>query len=218
MAKSKYPERKLLVEGTTDLFFIAELWKKQRNSDALDHFQIISMDGKEKLIQSLSDSNNVIWKSKTTHLGIVVDADTSAENTLQSVCNALERGGYTGLSQRLEVSGQIQNINGVNFGVWVMPDNKQPGMTEDLFLSLFSDDQNKAQHLFAVKTLEDLEKQNLNRYDKNLHRSKAAAHTLLAWQTEPGYAMGNAVQANLVCLPENLPFVDWLGRLFEIDK
>ena len=128
MAKSKHPERKLLVEGKTDLFFIAELWKKQRNTDALNHFQIVPMDGKERLIQSVSDNDDAIWKPEITHLGIVVDADANAETSLQSVCDALNRRGIIGFSRELHTSGNICTIDGIRIGVWVMPDNKREGI------------------------------------------------------------------------------------------
>ena len=42
----QHPEKKLLVEGNTDLYFIAELWKKQMKTDALKHFSIHNCKGK----------------------------------------------------------------------------------------------------------------------------------------------------------------------------
>jgi hypothetical protein len=214
----KYPERKLLVEGQTDKYFVAELWKKQIGTDALKHFTIHDCEGKDNLIQSLADFGNdqhFIWKTTpTTHLGIVIDADESAESTLQSVSDALIRGGLVGLPKELNSQGIVYEVESLRLGVWVMPNNANAGMAEDLFLTFFPDEFS-AQCDFAKQTLEQLEAEQLNLYDVDHQRSKALAHTLLAWQEEPGVAMGAAVLKKYVKLPaEKLPLVDWLYRLF----
>ena len=214
----KNPEKKLLVEGQTDKYFIAELWRKQTGTDAAKHFSIHDCEGKDNLIQTLADFGNVqhnIWKTApTTHLGIVIDADESAEHTLQSVSDAIGRGGLSGVPKALNSQGLIYEVNSVRLGVWIMPNNADAGMAEDLFLTLFPSEQN-ARRDFAQQTLDHLEAEGLNLYDINRQRSKALAHTLLAWQDEPGVAMGAAVIKNFVKLPpEKLPFVDWLSRLF----
>jgi hypothetical protein len=214
----KFPEKKLLVEGNTDKYFIAQLWKKQMRTDALKHFTVHDCEGKENVILSLADfehDQHFIWKTKpTTHLGIVIDADENAENTLQSVADALGRGGLSGFPKVLNAQGLICEINSVRLGVWIMPNNADAGMAEDLFLTLFPDEQNARQD-FAKQTLKQLEANRLNLYDIDRQRSKVLAHTLLAWQEEPGVPMGAAVIKNYVKLPpERLPFVDWLCRLF----
>ena len=213
-----HPEKKLLVEGQTDKYFIAELWRRQMGTDAVKHFSIHDCGGKDNLIQALADFGNVqydVWKvPPTTHLGIVIDADESAEHTLQSVSDALGRGGLTGFPKVLNSQGLIYEVNSVRLGVWIMPNNADAGMAEDLFLTLFSNELD-AQRNFAVQTLNQLEADGLNLYDINRQRSKALANTLLAWQEEPGVPMGAAVIKNFVKLPtETLPFVDWLSRLF----
>ena len=54
----QHPERILLVEGKTDLYFIAELWRKQTGIEASKHFSIIASGGKEQLIQDVADFGN----------------------------------------------------------------------------------------------------------------------------------------------------------------
>ena len=216
--KKHHPERKLLVEGKTDLYFIAELWKKQIGIDAARYFSIIDCGGKEQLVQNIADfgnDRNNIWKATpTTHLGIVIDADESAANTLQSVADALNRAGFAGFPKVLNSQGLICEINSIQIGVWIMPNNAAPGMAEDMFLTFFPEKLN-AQRGFAEQTLNRLENDKLHLYDIDLQRSKALTHTLLAWQDEPGLAMGTAVLRNCVTLPtEKQPFIDWLGRLF----
>lgn len=207
-------DRRLIVEGPSDLYFIAHLWLKQTGIDAKKTFKIVRQEGKENLIRKLADPGDLIWKRKTmTHLGIVIDADKSAVSTLQSVSDALKRAGYAGFPTTLEPSGLIQIIDGLKIGVWVMPNNIDPGMAEDLFLS-FLPEEHKAQQEFAKQTLAQLEKDNLHRYNADLHRSKALTHTVLAWQKEPGIAMGTAIQQNFSQPPKDLPFVGWLRRLF----
>jgi hypothetical protein len=187
-------------------------------TDALKHFTIHDCEGKENLIQSLADFENdqhFIWKTApTSHLGIVIDADESAEQTLQSVSDALGRGGLPGFPKVLNSQGLIYEVNSVRLGVWIMPNNADAGMAENLFLTLFSSEQN-ARRDFAKQTLDHLEADGFNLYDIDRQRSKALAHTLLAWQKEPGVPMGAAVIKQFIKLPpERLPFVDWLCRLF----
>ena len=102
------------VEGKTDLYFIAELWRKQTGIDASKHFSIIASGGKEQLIQDVADfgnDRNNIWKSApTTHLGIVIDADESAANTFQSVADALDRAGFTDFPKVLNSQGLICEV------------------------------------------------------------------------------------------------------------
>jgi len=211
-------KKKLLVEGSADLYFIAELWRKQMGTDALKHFSILDCGGKNNLLQTLADFKNdqhVLWRvAPTTHLGIVIDADESAENTLRSVSDALGRGGLIGCPMTLNSQGIIYEVDALRLGVWIMPNNADAGMAEDMFLTFFPDELG-AQRKFAGRTLDQLEADGLHRYDIDRQRSKALAHTLLAWQTEPGVAMGAAVIKNYVQLPTaKLPFVDWLGWLF----
>ena len=216
--RHRHPERKLLVEGITDLYFIAELWRKQMGTDAHKHFSIHECEGKDNLIQTLADFRNdqhFIWRTApTTHLGIVIDADESAENTLQSVADALGRGGLTDIPKGLNPQGLIYEVNSLRLGIWIMPNNADAGTTEDLFLSFFPEKLD-AQRNFAKQTLDQLEADGLQRYDIDRQRSKALAHTLLAWQEDPGVAIGTAVIRNYVKLPpERLLFVDWLSLLF----
>ena len=215
----KHPERKLLVEGNTDKYFIAGLWKKQTGIDALKRFTIISCEGKDTLIQTVADFRDTqtnIWKmAPTTHLGIVVDADECAVGTLQSITDALDRAGLVGFPKELNSQGMIHEVNSLRIGVWIMPNNADPGMAEDLFLTFFPDEFSSQRH-FAEQTLDGLEANKLHLYDIDRQRSKALAHTLLAWQEEPGAATGAAVLKNYVKLPSsNLPIVDWLSRLFQ---
>ena len=144
----------------------------------------------------------------------MIDADESAEHTLQSVSDAFGRGGLPGFPKVLNSQGLICEVNSVRLGVWIMPNNADAGMAEDLFLTLFPSEQN-ARRGFAKQTLDHLEADGLNLYDIDRQRSKALAHTLLAWQEEPGVPMGAAVIKQFVKLPkERLPLVDWLCRLF----
>ena len=144
----------------------------------------------------------------------MIDADESAEHTLQSVSDAFGRGGLPGFPKVLNSQGLICEVNSVRLGVWIMPNNADAGMAEDLFLTLFPNELD-AQRNFAGQTLNQLEADGLNLYDINRQRIKALTHTLLAWQEEPGVPMGAAVIKQFVKLPpERLPLVDWLCRLF----
>lgn len=208
-------DRRLIVEGSADLYFIAELWRNQTGTDARKSFTIVQQDGKESMIRKLANPDGTIWKRKTmTHLGIVIDADEDAANTLYSVSNALNRSGHSGFPTTLTSTGLIHEIGDLRIGVWIMPENFGPGMAEDMFLAFLSDEL-ESQRNFAEHTLDRLETDGLHRYNPDIQCSKALVHTVLAWQDEPGTAMGTAVLRKYVTLPiENIPFVDWLAQLF----
>jgi hypothetical protein len=97
-------------------------------------------------------------------------------------------------------------------GVWLMPDNRAEGMFEDFLLPLIP-----AQALtFARETARDAKVRGYGSY-KEVHESKAVAHTYLAWQDEPGKPLGIAIKAGMFDLesPRASGFIGWLRDLFQ---
>ena len=80
-------------------------------------------------------------------------------------------------------------------GVWIMPNNKLPGMLEDFVATLSEpDDPLMAK---ADNVLNELEAEKIQRY-KVVHRAKAKIHSYLAWQDEPGKPMGVSITAHVL--------------------
>jgi hypothetical protein len=95
-------------------------------------------------------------------------------------------------------------------GVWLMPDNRLPGMMEDFLLSLANPDDKLKRH--AEEVIETLP---ARRFPK-VHYPKALLHTWLAWQEEPGTRPGLAITRKLLRhdRAEGQRFLTWLKELF----
>jgi hypothetical protein len=95
-------------------------------------------------------------------------------------------------------------------GIWLMPDNKLPGILEDFISFLVPDDDTLWKR--AKKCLEHISPDE-RRFSSE---SKALVHTWLAWQEEPGTPLGQAIRARYLDAkaPYAKKLVDWLNRLF----
>ncbi len=149
-------------------------------------------------------------------VGIVMDADTDLNARWQSLRDRLVKLGYTDLPITPVADGTIVECPEGAFlprvGIWIMPDNQTKGILEDFLRFLVPDGSRLFDHVTAsVTAIPDDER----RFEQ-LAEAKALIHTWLAWQKEPGKAMGTAITARY--LDPNVPQVDillsWLKRLF----
>jgi hypothetical protein len=99
-----------------------------------------------------------------------------------------------------------------NVGIWLMPDNKIPGMLEDFVSFLLP----PGDLLWPVA--EDI-LQKVVEQDcrfRPTYRIEAKIHTWLAWQKEPGKPLGQAITATYfnANAPHAQELIDWIRRLF----
>ena len=96
-----------------------------------------------------------------------------------------------------------------------MPDNRFSGMLENFLVQLIPEN---ARDLFEVAENCVAEAKQRGAPFKDVHRTKAAVHTWLAWQDEPGKQLHQAVDHRVLDpeKPESQPFVDWFRQLFEV--
>lgn len=148
-------------------------------------------------------------------IGVVLDADLDLLERWQSLRGRLMANGYLAIPEVPDPAGWISaepNLRRV--GVWLMPDNQQPGILEDFVATLIP----VADPLRpkAVAVLSEIEQEQLNRYPAG-QQAKALIHTWLAWQEIPGQPMGLAITVRALGhdSPTALAFVDWLRRLFD---
>lgn len=152
-------------------------------------------------------------------LGVILDADKSAASTWQSVCAALQKCGYTNLSASPDANGTIvidSNPDLPKVGIWIMPDNRNPGEIEDFFLQLIDREDfrlNRARKVIADLIVEKPD------FKLDANRSKAETHTWLAWQQDPGRSMGVAIKNNWMSAEHPLAarFAAWFSQLFELE-
>lgn len=207
---------RLLVEGKNDWHVIENLRKRLGLKET---FEIIVKDSYRQLLEALPvelKSTNVLER-----LGIVVDADESAERHWQAIRRLLEKSGfYSNLPDLLPERGLIckpDDDEQLVVGLWIMPDNSLNGMVEDFVACMVPQDDRLLEKTDAV--LKCLEDNSLNQY-KLVHHAKARMHTWLAWQDEPGMPMGMAITRRVLSTDGELckRFVEWLCRLFDCDK
>ncbi|MGE6760171.1 DUF3226 domain-containing protein [Corallococcus interemptor] len=202
------PERILLVEGAEDREVVYHLC----NHHQLDNKQLFvveAKDGYERLRDDLKVRPRV---PGVKTVGVVVDADEDLAHRWQSLRDVLEHSGYTQLPGQPDAAGVIIPAQGTlpRIGIWMMPDNQLTGILEDFLQQLVSQGDPLLPAAFtALDTLPE-------RRFKQAYRSKAAIHTWLAWQQEPGTPLGQAVSKHYLQADHELAqrFVAWMRRLF----
>ena len=206
MAKKKL----LLVEGTDDFHVVLNL-QGDRGFRVLDTAEIEDCKGDDKLLGSLPTR---IKASEDAIIGVLLDADVDIHGRWNAVRSLLTRAGYGEVPENPDPKGTIlEPVAGTllpRIGIWLMPNNLDPGMLEDFLRTLVPADD---PHLpIADSTVNGLPDR---RFSDN-HRSKAIMHTWLAWQKEPGKPFGQAITIRF--LESNSAnadnFCDWLKRLF----
>jgi len=90
-----------------------------------------------------------------------------------------------------------------------MPNNQSEGMLEDFLLSLIP----YAARSFAKKAAEEAIDKKFGNYIPE-HKSKAVAHTYLAWQHVPGNPLEAAIRVKSFEVKEQNVFVEWLKAFF----
>ena len=147
-------------------------------------------------------------------VGVVVDADTDLGTRWQAVRDRLAAAGYPDAPAAPDPKGTVLDppLGSLlpRTGVWLMPDNKAPGILEDFLRFLVPSPDALFEH--ARASVDSLPVRRFATSDE----PKALIHTWLAWQAEPGRPYGTAVTARY--LDPDVPQVDvlvaWLKRLF----
>lgn len=206
MAGSK---RVLLVEGSDDREVIYQICNHFGIPNR-QRFAVEPCEGVEQVIRMLAQ----YYRGDYVTLGAVVDADLDAPARWRSLREGLRRAGCS-ISPSPFPDGLLhEQPDCPRLGLWLMPDNRLPGMMED-FLRFLVPPEDALLPLAerAVDGIPD----DVRRF-RAAYRSKALIHTWLAWQDEPGTPLGSAVTRCYLrddCPP--LPsFVAWLRRLFDL--
>lgn len=203
---------KLLVEGNEDKHVIKALWGSFELPivfDMIDCKSITRLLDNLKIRLTIPQDNQII--------GIVVDADVDSSSRWDAIRHRLlETGKYDCKDLTLPEDGLILHSNDPEYatvGVWIMPNNKLPGMLED-FVAMLAE-QDDVLMVRSDKVLTEIESEGINKY-KKVHRSKAKIHTYLAWQDEPGKPMGLSITTRVLKAdnPIGRTFIEWLKKLY----
>jgi hypothetical protein len=215
----------LIVEGDEDKRFVPELIEKHgiKWSDGLNGHRFLANIKAADGIANIAAKDYLSVQFKMTGLqalGIIIDADGLDDQRSSSVSALLDRCRVL-LPQgawHLTKDGIINtHADGRRLGLWVMPDNVNPGMLEDLILSLPVAAKN-AQVEWAQEAVRKAKDEREAPF-KEVHRSKAEIHTLLAWQDPPGRQLHQAIKENILQPHSEVAdrFVKWFKRLFPIN-
>ena len=201
----------MLVEGTDDEHVIKHICGSYRIAH-LD--EVKPQGGSDNLLRSLPAQIDVLDDDGDV-LGIVIDADDSPEARWQSLRNIFTQAGYPNVPSQPDPDGTIlESPEGTvlpRAGVWIMPDNRTPGILED-FLRFLVPDRQSALFAHAERSVATVPERRFSENDT----PKAVIHTWLAWQEEPGKPYGTAITAEFMDsrLPQAQSLADWLERLF----
>ena len=211
---------RLHVEGTDDQHSIIHLL--QRNGIQFDHppvdIRIESNDS--RLLEAIPIA---IKAGKSKSVGFVIDIDTTPADRWAAIRN-----------KALSISGDFPSLkdsfpeepsqNGTTLdipeiknrtGFWLMPDNRmRGGKLENLLDTLVM----PGDSLRSVAEIASTQSRLYGAEFAPRDQIKAALHTWLAWQKEPGRPYGTAIKAKYFQSdsPVASDFVSWFKRLFEI--
>ncbi|MDR0379016.1 MAG: hypothetical protein LBI62_03585 [Candidatus Accumulibacter sp.] len=208
-------QKRLLVEGRDDLYAVANLLKRHIDwKDDDPPLEIIDCNG-----SSLLEGEEIsvrLKSSDTKILGIVLDADGDCRGKWEQI-RRLCLPHITNMPKALPREGLIVPSRQGRFGVWIMPDNRHPGMLETFLKSLVPE-----KHERLLSYAEMTSKRAKSRFGApygDTHYDKAVMRTWLAWMDPPGKPFGTAVKARMLdadaCMAK--PFLKWLRDLYEFN-
>ncbi len=205
------PEKKkrLLVEGRDDGHVIAHLLQQHQIDLERAKIRLASKDSITKLLEELPVA------LRESDLGVVVDADTGIAGRWQRLQGILRAFGYTVVPVAPHPDGTIIREEDLPVvGIWVMPNNRHPGMLEHFMRFLVP--QGDVLWPIAEEVLQRVMAQD-RRFPAN-YEMKARVHTWLAWQEAPGTPLGLAItkgyfDANATHARR---FITWIRQVFEL--
>ncbi len=201
----------LLVEGKDDEHVFKHLCGN-RGGPQFD--EVRSHEGVEQLL----DSFPVRLKASGDGaiVGVVVDADTDVASRWHSLRDRLIRVGYETVPEAPVPDGTVVDPPSGKLlprvGIWMMPDNQNQGILEDFLQFLVPAGSQLLEHVKrSIAAIPEGER----RFTK-LVEPKAAIHTWLAWQEEPGKPLGTSITARYLDpgVAEADVLMSWLNRLF----
>lgn len=216
----------LIVEGESDRGFFEQVCKFFNLHPTITvavpkDYQGKTRNSKQGVFTILNRSlpNLKEEENPLTYLGIIVDADYQNTNglgylqTLEQIKAIAKKHGFSQIenhSQGIIFAHDEDSI--IQFGVWIMPNNRHEGMLEDFIKTCIHQNE---QSLFdyATQTINTLSEP---KFDKKTHLTKAQIATWLAWQKIPGHGFYATMTDNLLHTEHELflELQNWLNAVF----
>ena len=209
--------KKLLVEGNADKRVIPYLVEANGVAWKIGDQHVVHIEPHDGIDELLKPGviGAELRASELEALGVLVDANGDALQRWNQIKNRI-RDQFDVLPDEIPENGlNVVHSVGPRFGVWIMPDNRFSGMLEDFLARLIPED---SRRLFEVAENCVAEAKQHDAPFKEVHRTKAAVHTWLAWQNEPGKQLHQAVDHRVLDpeKPESRAFVNWFRQLFGV--
>jgi len=201
---------RLIVEGRDDQWSIIELTTKHGwdwNNPGPHYPYIDDAKGDTLALEALP-----VTLRSCRRVGIVLDADIAVGDRWQSLCDRLTGSGFP-LPDQPDPAGTVAAAaDGRRLGVWLMPDNQNPGKLEDFLALLVPPDD----PCWGWSEESTAHAQQLGAGFAQTDFIKARIHTWLAWQEEPALPFGTAIRAATFAHDADAArrFVAWMERLF----
>lgn len=174
-------------------------------------FEVRAKGNVSNVLKTLTSELKKLDDDRLERIGILVDADTDLRKRWAELMHILQRAGYENVPHHPDAEGTIIAFaNRPIVGIWLMPDNTNPGELEDFIATLVPHDDGLWFH--ADQTLRTL----IERRFRDEDTIKAHVHTWLAWQSEPGRPMGYAIGRGTLRADAPLAarLIVWINRLF----
>lgn len=210
LPKSPY---RLMVEGPDDQWTIINLLSRHGydwENDRTTRPYVEAAGGVEKLLVKATLSTALKTYER---LGLVIDADLTPTHRWQQLKDLFRELGVA-LPANPSPDGMI--AAGIRphsrVGIWLMPDNTQPGRIEEFIEKLIPQGDTVWPHAQATTTQALALGARLSQRD----HLKGAIHAWLAWQRDPGLPFGTALTTEVLGhdSPEALRFVGWFRQCF----
>lgn len=212
----------ILVEGKDDLHFIGHLLDHHglicahatspRPPDAPTLF-LQEAGGLPRLLRSLPIRLN---DTDLQRVAIVLDSDEDVAARWQAVKQQLAQIGQIDLPAYPEATGTVTTLylekHEIVVGLWLMPNNHDPGILEDFVQQLIPQPNPLWDH--ARQAVADVP----TRLFSPRKQSKAEIHTWLAWQEEPGRPLGESAKTGVLTTTavSAQSFIRWIRHTFSL--
>ena len=197
----------MLVEGDDDFNVVYRIAAMSE----IPQFHIYQAEGIDNLLARIYNQVNVPGRQA---LGILVDANDNLAARWQAVSDRLAPLGIA-LPPNPDPAGAIIPAQGriPRIGVWLWPNNRNPGELEDFIISLIP--QNDPVWPLSEEYIDNILAQRLNKFTPG-KKSRAQVHAWLATREDPRRRMGQAITAGDLnaTAPTLAAFAAWLTRLF----
>lgn len=200
--------RLLLVEGKDDEHVVMHLCRANDVETTFDIEQPAG-GGIDHLLDQVPAR---LSEAGMERLAVIVDADVAARSRWEQLRDRLRRRGYHGIPDTPGEKGTILDLPAgagrIRLGIWIMPDNRLPGVLEDFLAFLIPEDDKMLPYvdefLGGIPSEE--------RLFTDIHLPKARIHSYLAVQKEPGKPLGLSITFRYLDAKQEVvqPFLDWL--------